>query len=586
MRGSSTSVEGDRSSPCLEADDRYLLPCNKILDQALTRVCPCANSGTGIKGTRIPANGHVVLRRAQEVEQTIMASRKAQASMKHHTFTTLALLVALALSGQTTAQETQQDRKPRHQKYQLIDLGTFGGPQGGFAPSGNGGPYINNGGDAVATAQTPIPLPPNSPCLAPNVSHALRWHSGQITDLGALSPSDQNCSSALGINGKGEIAGQSENGVIDPLLGVIESRAVMWRGGKIFDLGTFGGNHSNAGSINDRGQVAGWALNDIPDPLSIYGVFFFGSANSTQTRGFLWQNGKKRDLGTLGGPDTFAGSVNARGQVSGGSYTNSIPSPPFGLATIDPFLWENGRMIDVGTLGGNFGLPTAPNNRGQLAGSSDLAGDAAFHPFFWDRTTLTDLGTLGGTNGAANALNDAGEVVGQADLSNDDAYHAFHWKNGTMKDLGALPGYPCSSAFAINSSSQIVGISSDCGSFLAASLWEDGDLVALDDLVSPRSDVILIEPQVISDQGVIGVNGLPPGCYNSDICGHPYLLVPIGDCDEDNEARIAARHSRQATAILGGSGGHPMIGRDTSPIERVRSLFLRSFHPHSSRARS
>ena len=112
MRGSSTSVEGERSIPCLEADDRYLLPCNKILDQALTRVCPCANSGTGIKGTRIPANGHVVLRRAQEVEQTIMASRKAQASMKHHTFTTLALLAALALPGQTMAQETQQDRKP------------------------------------------------------------------------------------------------------------------------------------------------------------------------------------------------------------------------------------------------------------------------------------------------------------------------------------------------------------------------------------------------------------------------------------------------------------------------------------------
>jgi len=569
--------------------DEYLLLCNKILDQALTRVCPCANSGTGIKGTRIPANGHVVLRRAQEVEQPIMASRKAQASMKHHTFTTLALLAALALPGRTTAQETQHDGKPHHQKYQLINLGTFGGPQGGFNPSGNGAPYINNGGDAVATAQTPVTLSPNSPCgPGPNVSHALRWHSGQITDLGALSPSDQNCSSPGGINDRGEIAGQSENGVIDPLIGVIESRAVVWKGGKIFDLGTFGGNQSAASSINDRGQVAGFALNDIPDPLSIYGVFFFGSANSTQTRGFLWQDGKIRDLGTLGGPDTLAVFVNARGQVSGGSYTNSTPSPPFGLATIDPFLWENGRMIDVGTLGGNFGFTFAPpNNRGQLAGFSNLAGDAASHPFFWDRATLTDLGTLGGTNGAANALNDAGEVVGQADLSNDEASHAFLWKNGTMKDLGALPGWPCSSAVAINSSSQIVGISSDCGFFLAASLWEDGDLVALDDLVSPKSDVILIEPQVISDQGVIGVTGLPPGCYNSDICGHPYLLVPIGDQDEDNDARIAARHSRRATAILGRSGEHPMIGGKTpaSPVERVRSLILRSFHPHSLGAR-
>ena len=508
--------------------------------------------------------------------------------MKHHPFTTLALLAALALPGQTTAQGTQHDGKPRHQKYQLIDLGTFGGPQGIFNPFGNGAPYINNGGDAVAFAQTPIPLPPNSgfACFSsPNVNHALLWHNGQVTDLGALSPSDQNCSNALGINDRGEIAGQSENGITDPLLGLIETRAVVWKGGKIFDLGTFGGNHSAAFSINARGQVAGLALNDIPDPLSIYGAFFFGSANSTQTRGFLWQNGKKLDLGTLGGPDTIAVFVNARGQVSGGSYTNSTPSPPLGLATIDPFLWENGRMIDVGTLGGNFGFPAGPpNNRGQLAGSSFLAGDAAVHPFFWDRATLTDLGTLGGTNGAANALNDAGEVVGQADLANDEAFHAFLWKRGRMNDLGVLPGYTCSSALAMNSSSQIVGQSSDCGSFFAAVLWEDGDLVDLNDLVAPESDVILIEPFVISDQGLIGVNGLPPGCHEVDICGHPYVLIPNGDWDEDNEARNAARHSREATATLGGSGS--MTGGKTpaSPIERLRNLVLRNFHLSGRRA--
>jgi probable HAF family extracellular repeat protein len=500
--------------------------------------------------------------------------------MKHRTFfTTLALLAALAIPGKTTAQDAQQASKPSHHKYKLIDLGTFGGPQGFINPSGNGAPYINNGGDAVGTAQTAVPLPPNSNgflCVpGPNVNHALLRHSRQITDVGALSPSDQNCSNALGINDKGEIAGQSENGVIDPLLGLIEVRGVVWKSGKIIDLGTFGGNQSAAFSINNQGQVTGFALNAIPDPLSIYGVFFFGSTNSTQTRGFLWQNGKKRDLGTLGGPDTFAVWVNGRGQVSGGSYTNWTPNPTTGLATIDPFLWENGRMIDVGTLGGTFGLPVVPNNRGQLAGSSNLAGDTAAHPFFWDRATLTDLGTLGGTNGAANWLNDAGEVVGQADLADDQASHAFLWKNGRMKDLGVLPGDTCSSAFAINSLSQIVGISSpDCGFFISAFLWEDGDLVDLNDLVSPKSDVILLEPNVITDQGVIGVNGIPPGCDNSDICGHPYLLVPIGDCDEDNEARIAARQSREAAAIFGGSGWHPMIGGKipVSPIQRMRNL--------------
>jgi probable HAF family extracellular repeat protein len=515
----------------------------------------------------------------------IVAAAKKGEDMKHQTFfTTLALLSALTIPSRTSAQDAQQEAKPRHHKYRLIDLGTFGGPQGFINPSGNGAPYINNRGDAVGTTQTAVSLSPNSNgflCVpGPNVNHALLRESRQISDIGALSPSDQNCSNALGINDKGEIAGQSENGVIDPLLGLIEVRAVVWKDGKIIDLGTFGGNHSAAGSINSQGQVAGFALNAIPDPYSIYGFFFLGSTNSTQTRGFLWQNGKKRDLGTLGGPDTFAVFVNAKGQVSGGSNTNWIPNPTTGLATVDPFLWENGRMIDIGTLGGSFGFPLAPpNNRGQLTGFSDLFGDVASHPFFWDRATLTDLGTLGGTNGAGNYLNDAGEVVGQADLDGDEAHHAFLWKNGKMKDLGVLPGDTCSSAFAINSLSQIVGISSpDCDFFITAVLWEDGDLVDLNDLVSPKSDVILLEPNVITDQGVIGVNGIPPGCHNSDICGHPYLMVPIGDCDKDNEARIAARQSREATAIVGGSGWHHTIGGKTpvSPIDRLRNLLSRS----------
>jgi probable HAF family extracellular repeat protein len=215
-----------------------------------------------------------------------------------------------------------------------------------------------------------------------------------------------------------------------------------------------------------------------------------------------------------------------------------------------------------------------------------LFGDVASHPFFWDRATLTDLGTLGGTNGAGNALNDAGEVVGQADLAGDVAYHAFLWRNGRMKDLGVLPGDMCSSAFAINSLSEIVGISSpDCGFFITAFLWEGGDLVDLNDLVSPKSDVLLLEPNAISDQGVIAVNGIPPGCDNLDVCGHPYLLVPIGDSDNDNEARIASRQNREAAAIFGASGWHTVISEKTtvSPIERLRNLVRRNFRLSGSR---
>ena len=146
-------------------------------------------------------------------------------------------------------------------------------------------------------------------------------------DLGALAPSEDNCGDALGINNYGEIAGQSSTSEFDPLLGVNQMRAVVWKDGNIEDLGTFGGNESGASSINNRGQVAGFALNDIPDPYSILGYFFLGSQNSTQTRAFIWRDGVMHDLGTLGGNDAqaFPGYINDRGQVSGISYTNTIP---------------------------------------------------------------------------------------------------------------------------------------------------------------------------------------------------------------------------------------------------------------------
>jgi len=67
----------------------------------------------------------------------------------------------------------------------------------------------------------------------------------------------------------------------------------------------------------------------------------------------------------------------------------------------------------------------------------------------------------------------------------------------------------------------------------------------LNDLVIPKSDVVVVEPTVIADNGEIGVNGLPPGCTDIDACGHPYLLIPIGDCDDELAAKITALQNQR-----------------------------------------
>src|SRR5207245_5042642 len=95
----------------------------------------------------------------------------------------------------------------------------------------------------------------------------------------------------------GLIAGWSQNGEIDPLNPDLPSeiRAVLWKHGKITDLGTLeGGYESAAFAVNARGQVVGLATNAIPDPSSI--IRF-----ATQTRALLWQNGAMRGLGRLPG---------------------------------------------------------------------------------------------------------------------------------------------------------------------------------------------------------------------------------------------------------------------------------------------
>jgi uncharacterized membrane protein len=164
---------------------------------------------------------------------------------------------ALAMPMSLAAQEHNE----KHVHYKLVDLGTFGGPAS-YVQNGFDG-VLNNQGAAVGWADTSTPDPYPNFCFSNcYVVHAFQSQDGVLTDLGTL-PGGAS-SQTTWITATGLISGNSQNGQIDPLFpGFPQNRAVLWQNGVITDLGTLpeGGYESFASSLNSRGQVVGFALN-------------------------------------------------------------------------------------------------------------------------------------------------------------------------------------------------------------------------------------------------------------------------------------------------------------------------------------
>lgn len=198
--------------------------------------------------------------------------------------------------------------------------------------------------------------------------------------------------------------------------------------GGILDLGTLGGPRSWAQGVSADGSVVVGVAHAIGlDPITM----------DAPLQAFRWtQTGGMTGLGTLGGHYSWAYDVSADGSVVVGESAIADQFP-------HAFRWtQAGGMADLGTLGGRYSYAFGVSANGSaVVGMSNVVGDAAFRAFRWTQTDgMIDLGTLGGTNSFAyGASADGSVVVGGASIAGDVESHAFRWTQaGGMIDLDPL----------------------------------------------------------------------------------------------------------------------------------------------------
>ncbi|HPD30329.1 MAG TPA: DUF3466 family protein [Phycisphaerae bacterium] len=199
-------------------------------------------------------------------------------------------------------------------------------------------------------------------------------------------------------------------------------------------------------AVTNVGTVAGATELQVRDMNNAGEIVGWAVANNVY-QGFLYANGLMISLGSLGGQGCQAHGINDARQVVGAAATATGQE--------HAFIYTGGQMIDLGTLGGTRSSAAAINNSGLVTGFS-TAGNGTYRLFTWQNGVMTDAGLVGLTNCEVWDINSSGTVIGLNQLITSQLL-AFNWTSSggfqTLGTFGGAEGYP----YRINDNGQIVG---------------------------------------------------------------------------------------------------------------------------------
>jgi len=366
-------------------------------------------------------------------------------------------------------------------------------------------------------------------------SNAVAQTHYKIIDLG-INKSSDNFSMVMGLNNQGWA--ENMDGFVNPpeastSTTIARGRSVLSIYGINIDMGTLGnpdGNSwNNYGGINDRGEAVGMSETADPDPN---GEDICGFGTHLTCVPFLWRDGHMSALPTLGGNNGEAGAINNRGEVVGFAEDGSVdPTCQAGKTNNRiqlPVLWEKGEAHALPTVGGDVdGFALAINDRGQVVGDTGTCAGAS-HAVSWENGAAHPLASLGSW-AVAQSLNERGEIAGYAG-NPSGGFSAVLWRNGShgaVTNLGILPGDSASFATGINNKGQVVGSDFDSqGNWSKGFIWQDGVMTDLNKLISADSNLFIIAASNINDRGEIsGMAMVQAGPHAGNL--HAYLLIPI-----------------------------------------------------------